>query len=677
MRKPILLLASLGIACAFAQSWVGLNYLAGTGECEVDLYPRNGIVDGLYPYWAGRQGDSWTTEGIQLSLSSNRRFRGNFSQQISIRRDRDYEGRFGIVLSAISPNQLPFITPPQGTPLLVRFRYYAESTSNLRAEAYVRTGGTLYPAGTLDLSPSGWRTLSLIVPLAHNTQGQPSFELLLEIVLGAGVSQGQIFIDAIEVLWTGYAQPQRSRPNPLKILHVNNPPTHHQVLLDPPADFIITEFGQIVALSEYYTSIPLGIYVNVAQTSNRIPTPWHDLYGGYDFVFQHHPNWFLRDSNGNIFANPGYPDLYPLDIGLAAVRQQAIQSLNRMAAEVPLPEWLFFDDVGAWWQSQQYPNLMDVMPRWTQYISQVFSHARNNLNRKVAINAGAFAGAFLDGNEGTRWIPHVDAVMLEHVITFYSSSRGYQYRDYRRNRATAHHTEHTWWATLQAVNAYPDKKWLLMCMSDYGNTEMIRYILASYFVMAHDNTYLMIDARGSSEPNKYLLWLRRPEIWVPLGRPTGSWRVQAGTVSDHTGALFARDFEYGVVLVNPTPDREYTYTLPRAYKNWDGQVVPQGTTVTIRPRTGVVFYAAPEIVLEVSPPQVSALPGETVTFRVHCHNRGLLSGINLQISVPLPDGMEFVSSSDGGLLSGRQVRWTLPRLDAGQTRTLTFQARVQ
>jgi uncharacterized repeat protein (TIGR01451 family) len=267
--------------------------------------------------------------------------------------------------------------------------------------------------------------------------------------------------------------------------------------------------------------------------------------------------------------------------------------------------------------------------------------------------------------------------MLEHVITFGGSSGGYQYRGYRRNRQTSHHTEHTWWATLQAVNAHPDKKWLLVCMSDYGNTEMIRYILASYFVMAHDNTYLMIDARASSEPNKYLLWLRRPEIWVPLGRPTGSWRVQAGTASDHTGALFARDFEYGIVLVNPTPDREYTYTLPRAYKNWDGEVVPQGTTLTIRPRTGVALYAAPEIVLEITPQQITALPGEIVTFQVRCRNQGLQSGTNLQVSVPLPDGVEFISASDGGQYSNRQVRWTLPQLDTGQTRTLTFQARIQ
>jgi uncharacterized repeat protein (TIGR01451 family) len=195
--------------------------------------------------------------------------------------------------------------------------------------------------------------------------------------------------------------------------------------------------------------------------------------------------------------------------------------------------------------------------------------------------------------------------------------------------------------------------------------------------MMHDNTYLMIDPRGSNAPNIYLQWVSRPEVWVPIGRPTGSWRVQAGTVADHTGALFARDFENGIVLVNPTSNQTYTYTLPRAYKNWDGEVVSQGTTITIPPRTGMVFYAAPEIVIEVAPQQITALPGETVTLRVICRNQGLQSGANLQVSVPLPEGLEFVSASDGGQYVNRQVRWSLTRLDAGQTRTLTFQARVQ
>jgi uncharacterized repeat protein (TIGR01451 family) len=676
MRTPILILMLLlGITCAFAQSWGGLNYAAGMGECELDVAPRDGVADGWIAFWAGQQDTSWAAEGIQLSVSSRKVFRGRFAQQISINRTKEYPGRFVIYLPAIDPSHPPFIVPPQGTPLLVRARYIAENVSNAQINVNIYSGSTRRLIGSYTSNQMGWQTLSAIEPLTHNNQGQPLFYLEFEISLGSGDSRAQIAIDSVEVLWIGYTVPQRMRPNPLKIAEYNTSNSHHQILLNPQPDFVITAFSHVAALREYYPAVSLGIYVDMPQTANLTPVPWNDLYGGYEFVLRNHPDWFLRDDQGNIISNPGYPYLYPLNISLPEVRQQAISSLSRMDAEAPLPEWIFFDNVGAWWLAQQFPGILQY---WTEYISQVSEHVHNRLNRKVVINAGAFAGAFLDGNAGTQWIQHVDAVMLEHTITFYGGSpRDYRYHNYRRNRSTAHHTEQTWWATLCAVNAYPNKKWLLVCMSNHSNRDMIRYILASYFVMMHENTYLMIDARGSSEQNKYLFWSRCPEAWIPLGQPTGSWRVQAGTVADYTGALFARDFEYGIVLVNPTSDKEYTYTLPRAYKDWDGTVLAQGTTLTIRPRQGVALYAAPEIVLEITPQQITALPGEIVTFQVRCRNQGLQSGTNLQVSVPLPDGVEFISASDGGQYSNRQVRWTLPRLDAGQTRTLTFQARIQ
>lgn len=676
MRALWMFLVSLGLAVGFAQSWVGLNYAAGTGECELDAL-RDGVVDGWIRFWSGTAGESWEVEGIQWSVSSSRRFRGDFAQQITINRNREYPVRFVYRLPAIEPSLPPFIVPPEGTPLLVRARYWIENAANVQIRLYVNSGSTRHLTAELNPDSTGWKTLSTVIPFSRTSEGQPKFFVEFEFALGAGVSRAQIAIDSVEVLWVGYSLPQRARPNPLKILHYNQPPTHYQVLLHPPADFVIAEFSHIVALREYYPSIPLGVYVNLAQTINSSPTQWNDLYGGYDFVLQNYPNWFLRDNQGNIFANPGYPNLYPLDIGLPAVRQKAIQSFDEMTNGYPIPEWFFCDNAGSWWQCQQYPTRNSILPRWTEYFAQVLSHVRSNLNRKIAINAGTHAGAFLDNNEGTRWIQYADAVMLEHAITYWGSSAGYQYRDYRLNRTTAVHTESTWWATLRAVNAYPDKKWLLVCMSDYSNVDMIRYILASYFVIMHDDTYLMIEARGSSEPNMYLLWLSRPEVWVPIGRPVGSWRVQAGTAADHTGALFARDFEYGIVLVNPTANQSYTYTLPRSYKNWDGQVLAQGTVLTIGPRTGVVLYAAPEVRLSIQTERSTVLPGETVTLTVAFENVGLADATNVKVSVPLPEGMNFVSGSAGAWVEGRTVNWIVSQLRPGERGTRTLQVQVQ
>jgi hypothetical protein len=66
VRTAVLLLALLGMTCAFSQSWVGLNYAAGTGECELDASPRDGITDGWGAFWSGQAGDSWQARGYPV-----------------------------------------------------------------------------------------------------------------------------------------------------------------------------------------------------------------------------------------------------------------------------------------------------------------------------------------------------------------------------------------------------------------------------------------------------------------------------------------------------------------------------------------------------------------------------------------------------------------------------------
>jgi len=104
--------------------------------------------------------------------------------------------------------------------------------------------------------------------------------------------------------------------------------------------------------------------------------------------------------------------------------------------------------------------------------------------------------------------------------------------------------------------------------------------------------------------------------------------------------------------------------------------VPAGSVLTIQPRRGVVLYAAPEIVVSLSPTQITALPGETITLSVRVENRGLTDATDVQVRVPLPSGLTFVGGS-GVSFNGGQVGWTLARLRPGESATRSFQARVE
>jgi len=675
MRAAWILLALALSWQGFAQT--GMNYAAPFGSCELDEN-GDGFADGWLRWHRQVNNPNWGDLGISFSLSQNIRVEGSRSQEIRISRSQGQQGSFIVQLRPIWDTRLPYFTPPLATPLLLRGWVRADNLQNLTLQVRATTGQRDITLRNISADTGGWLPISVVVPLEANSSGNPQLYFTVEIFHGAGASSGRLWVDGVELIWHGFNRTERARPNMLKIAHYNCPVPHWQMLLDPAVDFLIAPLSHAHAISQYLPSAQVGVYVNAAQTADTLPVSWNDLYGGYHFVLQNHPHWLLR-RNGEPFSNPAYAYLWPIDIGLPEVRQRAIQQLTEISERLPLPQWIFFDNAGSWWQCDQYPHRSDLLPRWTEYFQTVFTHVRQNLNRKVAINVGGASGAFSDGNLGTTWIQFVDAVMLEHAITFLGGNpRTFRYQNYRNNRATLSHTDGTWWASLRAINNYPNKKWIIVAMTHpETHTEMFRYILASYFLMAHENTYLMVEARETNEPNIYHLWLLRPEPWIPLGSPTGTWRVAAGTVADASGALFVRNFEHGIVLVNPTENQTYEYTLPRAYKDWDGRVVAAGTRIQIGPKTGLVFYAAPEIRLSISPQQITALPGETVTFTVRYRNDGLADGTNIKISVPLPEGLEFVSSSTGGQFLNRQITWTLPQVRAGQSGTLTFQARVQ
>jgi uncharacterized repeat protein (TIGR01451 family) len=90
-----------------------------------------------------------------------------------------------------------------------------------------------------------------------------------------------------------------------------------------------------------------------------------------------------------------------------------------------------------------------------------------------------------------------------------------------------------------------------------------------------------------------------------------------------------------------------------------------------------VLYAAPEVRISIEAQPTVALPDEMVTIRVECRNLGLAEARNLEVKVPIPQGLTVVSISDGGVASNGEVRWTLPTLAPGGSRQFQIRVRVQ
>ena len=671
---------SVGLLASLApsQSLIQMDYGLYLSDFDLDMV-GNGIASGISVSgtW-GNLEESVQAAGAQFRLDRVNKFSGLRSQRVDISRSSGASGSLTLRFEPISEARA--ILPPEGTPVLVRIAYRSENFRNARYRFRYRTGERWGVLVNYTSEPTqGWQIISQVLPLQRDSNGNLFLRLYLEIEFGEGAAQGRIWIDGVQSLAQFISVPARVRPNSIKVATFGGVLPDWARFLQIPIDFVLARHSNILAFQRT-VGAPKGLlYLNPYKSFNVPHLQWlDDLYDYYD-ADRNHPDWFLLDSNGNRIRDLRYPeyDAFFMDIGHPQAQQRVAERLILLTRERSIvPEWIFLDNWSDWNQSQQYPTRTSMMPAWTSLLNRIAPVIKNDLGAKIIVNVGSRVAIFIDGNPGEQWLPLIDGAMQEGAFVIYNTQeRRYVYRSYNATRSPASMTDSSWVSLMRAVTNNPSKYWFLLVQCDPNDREMFRFAVSSYLVIAHERTILSFDARGNPGVDSLQEFMFRPELFLPLGNPTGTYTIEQGSLS--TGALFKRDFEHGVVLVNPHPELQFQYRTSRAYKDWDGNVIPANTMLTIGPRRGVVLYAAPEIVLQVSPPQVTALPGETVTFTVQYRNNGLVDATNVKISVPLPEGLEFVSSSTGGQYLNRQVTWTLPLVRAGQSGTLTFQARVQ
>lgn len=673
---------------------IGIGWFVGTGNAQTLVHMDYGkivadfdtgnmnpdiainlVVEGTW----GDIAQSLNAAGATLRLDSGVKFSGLRSQAVIISRTSGASGRLTLFTSPIRPDT--FLPPSEGYPVLIRVAFRAENLSNVRYTFRYRMGnrwGVLLPE--TNAPTAGWQTVSQVVPAERDSTGQVTMHVRLDILLGDGACSGRFWIDNLQVLGPPMTIPMRVRPNPIRIANVNLTPRDMAELSIAPVDLVVGPRTVNIA-KHLFPHIQQGVYFTPLYSFANLDWQEKDLFD-YQSCNTNHPSWFLVDPAGNRVMNTRYANerAFYMDIGHPQAQNRVVERLRLLTRErYFVPEWVFFDNWSDWvWEvtsTQQYPNWSSMMPAWTSLLNRVAPVVRQELGAKLLVNIGSRIGIFLDGNVGETWLPNLDGIMQEGGWVIYNTSQQrYLYRNYA-SRSPVNFTDAAWLSTLRAITSYPDKTWVIIAHCDPNDREMFRYIIASYLIAAHPNCFLTLDSFADAGAHTFRLFNTRDELFVPLGNATGSYRIEQGSLNN--GALFARDFQYGIVLVNPHPELEFQYRTPRAYKDWDGNIIPANTLLTIRPRRGVVLYAAPEITMSISPQQVTALPGETVTLTVQYRNDGLADATNVKISVPLPDGLEFVSSSTGGQFLNRQITWTLPQVRAGQSGTLTFQARVQ
>jgi uncharacterized repeat protein (TIGR01451 family) len=281
---------------------------------------------------------------------------------------------------------------------------------------------------------------------------------------------------------------------------------------------------------------------------------------------------------------------------------------------------------------------------------------------------------------GVTTLPYIGGFLIEHAFTHARPNQG-QTTIGIYGTATGTNGPQRWdnWAlrnTIRLATEYPDRLCILiptLWTNAPDSRQKLRFAIAGCLIVQHDNTFVQIDPRREQE--QYPTGYYPPELFVPLGLPQGNFQILNGDIV--VGGLFVRNYQNGVVVWNPRHDATYTYTVPRDYYDWDRNFVRAGTQVQVPPQTGLVFYAAPEIQITLSPEQANVLPGQMVEFTVRYRNTGTAAGTDVRISVPLPDSMTLVSSSPAARLEGQHLVWIVPSVPVNGEGTLRFTVRVE
>ncbi|MFT4034387.1 MAG: putative glycoside hydrolase [Patulibacter sp.] len=310
---------------------------------------------------------------------------------------------------------------------------------------------------------------------------------------------------------------------------------------------------------------------------------YKDLYAIYredTGTLESHPEWVLKDAAGNPLyidwgCNPGPCPQYAGDIGSPSFRSTWIAQAKEALAKGYSGLWI--DDanvdirVGDATGAQAYP----VDPRtgqqmtylnWRRYIAEFLEQIRREIpGTQLVANVLWFGGTPVGRDSDpliSRAYGAVDRLNLERGFNDDGLTAGYAPRD-------TFSTD----AFMQFIDRMHDRDIPVTLDSAGVGVAAWEYNLAGFFLVDQG-----IDAVG--------------EMALPAGQWWAGWDVRIGAALDErtrrSDGVFTREFQHGLVLLNPLHAATKTIALGKSWKRIDGTKV---TSVTLAGGRGAVLLA--------------------------------------------------------------------------------------
>jgi len=539
------------------QDGTPINLLAGRGSVDGDW-----SGDGIANHWYAAYDPSVFTP--QLTTESPAE--GIRCQKISIHKSSGPTSTFNLA-TGITVGTSP-LRPNSTLQVTLRWRTSATIT-NTQWKLWGNWtdgfggGGDVAMSNQDWIQPSStWQFLSgqMAVP-AHATS------IVIGVYLSAqpGACSGDLYFDDVQVT-DGQVFPTR----PTKALNTF-------LTYEPYANWLDTgnlfDGGALhvwqdrEALEASYPKFFSCVWVSLAYVTNNYGEAPENLFE-YDWILQNHPDWFLRDSNGNIISAKGQSSL---DLGNVSYQQALLQKLTAMAQRETWKR-LFFDylDVhaadntldGRW--PANYANDAQWQAACTQMLLAL--QPLRQMGLKLIFNV-AHAPSYTQ--PGLAWFPLMDGWQIEwSYVTQDWNSSNILYSPWS-----------SWLWKFRSQSENPTKYVLMGHRLPDQYKAARRFGMASFLCAMSPKSYFGYCA--SATENSY-----STDFEAPLGVPLGNYVVSAGNMI--TGALVSRKFANGEVVVNPTDTQTFTYNVSGWCKDLDDFYVAPGTIV-VPPKVGLIL----------------------------------------------------------------------------------------
>lgn len=309
------------------------------------------------------------------------------------------------------------------------------------------------------------------------------------------------------------------------------------------------------------------VLVSKDMASTRDDAPRADVLPtgvGYRFANQHHPEWFLKDTNGRRVSWADWPHSWQMDVGSSSY--QRVWAAN-VGAELRRRGWdgVFVDGIS---RTMQYPWYLDgrVLAKYPG--PDDYARASTSFLRRVGPVLRQ-RHLLVVGNINDAPLP-----LWRQWVGYLSGASKEWWTKAGRGRGEGLLTGDDWAFQTRLLRAAQARSKIFVAITSgpADDVASMQYARASFLLFARGRRSAFTYSTGCGPEPAVRYW--RENVGTPLGGPAsvaGIWR---------------RKFTGGIVVVNPSGGLTLTAALGGTYLKPDGSFA---AAVVLPPHTGLVL----------------------------------------------------------------------------------------